>query len=260
MKTNGVKQSILDAAAPYLQGRTLKDLVIGISLIACELDDGSVGVSYVLRNGLPPECGAFGFARELIGKSASEVARLFIDETDNVQRSVGDCVLIAASQQLDGIEDDSKEAFFGIDPCPEDTVGMIGLIGPVAKALKSRVGELIVFDEGISEFYGTENVFPMCRQEELLPQCNKVIITGSSTINGSIEGLLTMCKNAKEIVMVGTSTPMFAEGWKDTGVTALAGSWWKCECKEDIFREISLGGGIKHVKKYAQQKIVRLPG
>lgn len=258
MKTTGVKQSILDAAAPYLQGRTLKDLVIGISLIACELDDGSVGVSYVLRNGLPPECGAFGFARELIGKSALEVAQLFIDGTDNVQRSVGDCVLIAASQQLDGIEDDSKEAFFGIEPCPEDTVGMIGLIGPVAKALKSKVGKLIVFDEGISTFYGTGNVFPMCRQEELLPQCNKVIITGSSTINGSIDGLLSMCAHANEIVMVGSSTPMFVDGWKGTGVTSLAGSWWKNDCKEDIFRRISLGGGIMHLKQYAVQKIVRL--
>lgn len=258
MKNTCVKQSILDAAAPYLQGRTLKDLVIGISLIACELDDGSVGVSYVLRNGLPPECGAFGFARELIGKSASEAARLFTGGTDNVQRTVGDCVLIAASHQLDGIADDRKESFFGIEPCPEDTVGMVGLIGPVAKALKSEVGKLIVFDEGISTFYGTEKVFPMCRQAELLPQCNKVIITGSSTINGSIDGLLSMCANADEIVMVGSSTPMFVDGWKGSGVTALAGSWWKKDCKEDIFRGISLGGGIKHVKQYAVQKIVRL--
>ena len=258
METKGVKQSILKAATPYLRERRLKDLIIGISLIACELDDGSVGVSYVLRNGLPPECGAFGFARELIGKNALEVAELFIHGDDNVQRSVGDCVLIAASRQLDGIEDDDKETFFGIEPAPGDTVGMIGMIGPVAKALKSWVGEIIVFDESISEFYGTENVFSMCRQEELLPKCDKVIITGSSTINGSIDGLLTMCKNAKEIVMVGTSTPMFAEGWKGTGVTALAGSWWKSECKEEIFREISLGGGIKHLKKYALQKIIRL--
>ncbi len=258
MKTKSVKYSILNVATPYLKERTLTDLVIGISLIACELDDGSVGVSYVLRNGLPPECGAFGFARELIGKNALEVARLFTDGEDNIQRGVGDCVLIAASQQLDGIEDDDKETFFGINPCGEDTVGMIGLISPVAEALKKKVGQLIVFDEGISEYYGEEDVFPMCRQEELLPKCNKVIITGSSTINGSIDGLLSMCKGAKEIVMVGSSTPMFADGWKGTGVTALAGSWWKNDCKEPIFREISLGGGIFHVKKYVEQKIVRL--
>lgn len=258
MKNTDVKKSILDAAAPYLQGRTVKDLIIGISLIGCELDDGSVGVSYVLRSGLPPECGAFGFARELIGKSAWEAARLFIDGTDNIQRSVGDCVLIAASQQLDGIEDDKKEAFFGIEPCPEDTVGMIGLISPVAKSLEGKVGRLMVFDEGISEYYGTEKVLPMRRQQELLPLCNKVIITGSSTINGSIDGLLSMCGNADEIVMVGSSTPMFAEGWKGTGVTALAGSWWKNDRKEEIFRAISLGGGIKHLKPYAVQKIVRL--
>lgn len=258
MKITDVKQSILDAATPYLHGRTLKDLVVGISLVACELDDGSVGVSYVLRNGLPPECGAFGFARELIGESAENVARLYTDGNDNLQRSIGDCVLVAASQQLDGIADDSNNSFFGINPCSSDTVGMIGLITPVAKALKNEVGNLIVFDEGISTYYGTDNVYPMCRQEELLPQCNKVIITGSSTINGSINGLLSMCSYAKEIVIVGSSTPMFASGWKGTGVTALAGSWWRNDCKDAIFREISLAGGIMHVKQYSLFKIVRL--
>ena len=82
-----------------------------------------------------------------------------------------------------------------------------------------------------------------------------MIITGSSTINGSIDGLLEMCSNARQIALVGSSTPMFPEGWKDTRVTALAGSWWPKERKEDIFRIISQGGGIAQLKSIIQYKI-----
>ena len=51
MNESLVVKNIITAAQPYLEGKTVKDLVVGISLISCQLDDGSVGVSYVLRHG-----------------------------------------------------------------------------------------------------------------------------------------------------------------------------------------------------------------
>ena len=82
-----------------------------------------------------------------------------------------------------------------------------------------------------------------------------MIITGSSTINGSIDGLLEMCSNAQQIALVGSSTPMFPELWKDTRVTARAGSWWPRERKEDIFRIISQGGGIARLRSIIRHKL-----
>ena len=76
-----------------------------------------------------------------------------------------------------------------------------------------------------------------------------------ATINGSIDGLLEMCPNASQIALVGSSTPMFPEGWKDTRVTALAGSWWPSERKDEIFRIISQGGGIAQLRQIIQHKI-----
>ena len=82
-----------------------------------------------------------------------------------------------------------------------------------------------------------------------------MIITGSSTINGSIDELLAMCSNAEQIALVGSSTPMFPEAWKETNVLSLAGSWWKNEEKDNLFKAISLGGGIAQVQAYVQKKI-----
>jgi len=255
MENTSVKHRILEAAKPYLENLTVQDLVVGISLIAVQLSNEAVGVSYVLRYGLPPECAAFGYARNAIGMSAWDVAKWSVEAKDNVGRSIGGAVLSAASQQLDIADDTDELCRYGMEITPEDTVGMIGFIKPVAKTLASQVKKLYVFDEGVSLYEGTIHVCGMDQQPVLLPECTKMIITGSSTINGSIDGLLEMCANAQQIAMAGSSTPMFPEGWKDTKATSLAGSWWPKERKEDIFRIISRGGGIAQLRSIIQHKI-----
>lgn len=255
MEKTSVKYRILEDAKAHLEGKTVKDLVVGISLIAVQLSDETVGVSYVLRYALPPECGAFGYARNAIGMSAWEVANWTVEGEDNIARSIGGAVLAAASQSLDIGDDTDDKCHYGMDITPEDTVGMIGFIRPVAKTLEKQVKKLYVFDEGVSLYEGTIRVCGMDQQPLLLPECTKMIITGSSTINGSIDGLLQMASNATQIALVGSSTPMFPEGWKDTKVTALAGSWWPKERKDDIFRIISQGGGIAQLKPIIQHKI-----
>ena len=254
MNESRIVARVLDAAAPCLAGKTVDDLVIGISLISCQLSDGSVGVSYVLRHGLPPACSAFAYAKEALGRPAAEVAAWLLEKNDNVGRSVGSAVLSAASQQLDIPDDNDPKRMFGLDFNTGDTVGMIGLIGPVAQALKNRVKELIIFDEGVSVFGGNVSVQPMNRQAELLPGCTKLIITGSSTINGTVDSLLAMGCNAEAVAMVGSSTPMYPGAWTDTNVKSLSGSWWKNEAKDDIFRTISRGGGIMELAPYMLKK------
>ena len=252
---NSVKNEILGAAMPHLAGKAVRDIVIGISLVGCELSDGSIGVAYVLRENLPAGCG-FGFAGDMLGAPAAETARLFTEGDDDLRRALGNAVLTAAVSGAKEICDDTSNHAFGIEPTENDTVGMVGLIKPVAKQMAEKAGKLIVFDEGA--YRDGENVYATELEAELLPKCSKVIITGSSTINGSIDGLLEMCKNAKKTVIVGSSTPMISAGWKNTNVTALAGTYWKKECKEEIFRTISLGGGISQLKKYSEKKIVNL--
>ena len=181
MEKTSVKYRILEAAKPYLEGKTVQDLVVGISLIAVQLSDGTVGVSYVLRYALPPECGAFGYARNAIGMSAWEVANWSVEGEDNIARSIGGAVLAAASQSLDIADDTDDKCRYGMEITAEDTVGMIGFIKPVAKVLEKQVKKLYVFDEGVSLYEGNMRVCGMDQQPVLLPECTKMIITGDLT-------------------------------------------------------------------------------
>src|SRR5690554_3337449 len=89
-----------------LKERTVRDLVIGISLIALELDNGSLGVSYVLREGLQAGCSVFPYGREVIGREAADIAVWAVTGGDHVQRGIGFAVLGAASraQKLEDAE------------------------------------------------------------------------------------------------------------------------------------------------------------
>ena len=254
-----VIDTLLATAQPYLENHIIKDAIIGLALMAVELDNGDVGLAYTLRESLPPGCSAFGFAQALIGKNAFEVAMLAREGKNDVQRGVGIAVLTAGSRQLGLPDDNDRHPFFGLEVSSEDTVGMIGMIPGIAKRFAQQARSLIVFDKAISLYEKSEaEVAPITQQAELLPKCDIVIISGTSLINQSLDALLAMCTNARDIILVGASAPMYPEAYRGTGITVLAGAWWDAAQKEELFKIISLAGGIGHVQRMTIKKAVRV--
>lgn len=253
-------EKVLKEAKPYLVGRKIKDAVLGISLIGIELDNNDIGLAYMLREHLPAGCSVFGFGQELIGANAYEIAQLLQVGTDDAQRGVGMAVLTAASKQLDLPDEDKNEAYFGLEVTSNDIVGMVGFIPPVARRFAEKAKELIVFDEDISRHGGDtlDYIKPVEKQEELLPNCNIVIISGTTFINQTIDLLLQICSCARKIVLVGASTPMYPKAYNNTNVSILAGSWWDSKLKTNLFKKISLSGGIHHVQEAMIKKAVNI--
>jgi uncharacterized protein (DUF4213/DUF364 family) len=136
---------------------------------------------------------------------------------------------------------------------PGDTVGMIGNIGPVAKQLKPKAKRMIVFDRG-----KPEGVYPEERQEELLPQCDLIVITSSTLLNGTFSRVISYCRQAREVVLTGATTPLYPEAFHGTGVTVLAGSRWFPQYKKEIFTRISQGACLRQIMQYGEKLAVRL--
>lgn len=251
-------EKVFETAKPYLEGRVIKDAVIGLSLIAIQLDNGHVGLSYVLRENLPAGCSVFPYAQNMLGKPALDIAKWVLEGQEDAQRGIGMAVLTAASRSQNLLDIKESSSTFGVDILPTDAVGMIGYIQPIAQEFEKRAKELIIFDKGLSLRGGNKgNVRAMEDQPRLLPDCDIVILSGTTMINHTIDELLSLCGKAREIIMIGPSTPMFPEAFKDTNVTVLAGSWWNSEYKDAIFKEVSLACGVSHLKKYMIKKAVR---
>ncbi len=252
-----IAKQIIEAARPYLENSVITDCVIGLSLCAIELDQNDIGLACVLRENLPAGCSVFDYTNNIIGANALDAAQWLINGQEDCQRALGMAVLTAAAEKLT-IPDDNFPLPFGLTPKPTDIIGMIGYVKPVARVLEKEASRLIIFDMGITERGKNEGaqIYPVSDQPELLPQCDIVILSGTTIINHTIDDLLPLCKNAREVVLVGSSVPMFAEGFRGTGVTKLAGSQWDKNHKSEIFKRISLACGISSLNKIMVKKVV----
>ncbi|MBU1068501.1 DUF364 domain-containing protein [Myxococcota bacterium] len=108
-----------------------------------------------------------------------------------------------------------------MDLRPDDTLGMIGNFIPLLERLRPRVRHLLVFEQIEEEVDG---ILPASLEPDLLPTCSVVVISGTTLVNHTLDGLLDLCSGAREVVLAGPSTILFAEAYRGTPVTWLAGS------------------------------------
>lgn len=249
-------ERIYQQALPSLEGKRVSEVRIGLGLLAVELDDGSLAVSYVLRDELPPGCAVIPADTPLRGIAAREMAVWAFKGFPNpLFTSLGVAVLNSVVDPA-AIERRSRDKLSELIH-PDDQIGMVGYIEPMAHFLKSRTAkELIIFDRSREQL---GDVYPESRQRELLPRCDILLVTGTTTLNRSLDAILEHATNAREVILMGTSTPLYPEAFRDTKVTQLAGSLWRQEHREAIFSAISEGRGIRALSTYGTKVYLAVP-
>ena len=248
-------ERIYQQALPSLEGKRVSEVRIGLGLLAVELDTGSLAVSYVLRDELPPGCAVIPADTLVRGIAASEMAAWTFKGSNPLFISLGVAVLNSVVDPA-AIMQRSHDTIAELIR-PDDQIGMIGYIEPMAHFLESRTAkELIIFDRS-RERLG--NVYPESRQEELLPQCDILLVTGTTLLNRSLDAILQWATNAREVILVGTSTPLYPAAFRDTKVTHLAGSLWLREHRAAIFAAISEGRGMRALSAYGTKVYLAVP-
>ena len=126
-----------------------------------------------------------------------------------------------------------------------DTVGMIGFFGPLVEPLKKSVKKLYIFEEkSISD---CPDVYPAEKTTEILPLCNVVILSATTLINKTIDRLLSQAKDARNIIIVGASTPLLPRIFSKRGVTLLSGVQVVDSAR--VLQIVSEGGGMRAFKQ-----------
>lgn len=243
---------IYEAALPRLEGKEIKDLYVGLELLAVELDGGEIGIAYVLRQEMPCGCGAPWQAGRAAGMRARDLAAAMLEGANPLHAAAGVAVCNAVAD-YDALASRVSDATGAFDVRPGDTVGMVGNIGPVARQLRPRARRLIIFDKG-----QPEGAYPEAEQERLLPECDLVVVTGSTLLNGTFDQVLARCRGAREVVLTGGTTPLYPAAFRDTGVTVLAGCRWFPRYKREIFSRVAQGACLGQITKYGQKLTVRL--
>nr|WP_245302138.1 DUF364 domain-containing protein [Symbiobacterium terraclitae] len=242
-------ERVLEAASPGLSGRRVRAVRIGPKIVGAVLDDGRFGAGYHLpgerQGGSPPvEETAVGLAA-LAGRPALAVARRCLPGQTTFDRALGLALCNAVAEPDPSRCLVDPDAAAAVPARATDTVGFVGYVGTVVRRVQAEAARTIIFDRSQED---QEDVYPEERQPELMPQCDLVFITGSALINCTLERLLTYCTRAREIVLIGPSTPLYPEAFAGSGVTVLAGFRWQVADPDEALAQIAAGAHFKHLK------------
>lgn len=250
-------QNIYSAAYDQLKGKTVTDIVVGISMLAVELDYSRIALSYTLRDNLKSGCSIFPSVQRAVGQPAESIAEWLVTGTDDIQRAIASATISAATRKE--YPSAAQTTPFGLSVREGDKVGMVGMIRPVIKQLKPYRPELYIFDKGKCSFHPDEpDLYPVEKQREIIPECDILILSGTTVINRTIDSLVDMASRAREILVLGSSTPMFPEGFRNSKVTVVAGSAWRYEDKKEIFTLVSRAAGMKALSRLMIKQQVRV--
>ncbi len=199
---------------------------------ALELDDGALGLSYVLLDNALVRLGTSAHALDIVGMDALQLAREFAVPPaagdGDLRRTLG----FAAANALSRTVMDragyapprAPDSIGGIEPQPGDHIGMIGLFSPLLKQVTAAGARLTVIELN-PEYAGHYDGYRVSLDAAELEACNKVLSTSTVLLNDTLERMLAHCRRAHHIALIGPSAgclpaPLFARG-----VDVVGGSW-----------------------------------
>jgi hypothetical protein len=125
---------------------------------------------------------------------------------------------------------------------------MVGCFGPLIAPIERRARSLEVFERVEDP---TGNLRPQREAPERLPGCDVALITATSIINHTVDGLLAAAANAREVVILGPSTPLVPEAFGERNVTMLSGV--VVEDAGGVLRVVSEGGGTRQFGPFVRK-------
>ncbi|MFB0568718.1 MAG: Rossmann-like domain-containing protein [Nitrososphaeria archaeon] len=230
-----------------MKKRSVVDLRLGLGYFAVLLDDGSLGLAHSLRSDAFHCCEISEKAGEL-GGGAWDLARLALAPR-GTDSSVGVATINAAVNP--GAKAEQGDVLDFLDLHPNEKIGMIGYFRPIVPKLR-EAHELLIFERSPQG----DEVYPDWAAEKMLPTVDVAIITGTAIINKTIDHLLELTANARQIAVVGPSTTLAADVFAKRGVTLLSGM--VVDDVEKALNIVSQGGGTRRLSKVSRKVTVDL--
>ncbi len=194
---------------------------------ALELEDGSVGLSYVLLDDTLARLHAGGDSLGIAGADALQLARRYAG-ADSFGKALGFAAANALTRCLydrAGFRPgDSADSIGQMQPRAGEHIGMIGLFRPLLGRILDSGARLTVV-ELKAELAGSAEGYRVTLDAEELATCDKVVSTSTLLLNDTLDRMLGCCRDAKWFAMVGPSAGCLPDSLFARGVTLLGGSW-----------------------------------
>lgn len=246
-------KKLLNLSIPRMKDLKVEDLRIGLGYIALKNSAGGVGLSYVLRDRLTPGCSQLKGAGEYIGADLENVAKMFMDHGNVLRASLG----LAAINSVNPAGENgttSGDVMEILDIQKDEWVGMVGFFAPLEKRIKKITPHLFVIEDN-HEYRknGTYRIF-----NEIMNNCDVMIITATSLINKTFEDILKKTEKARKRVLLGPSSPLYRDFFEGMGLDIISGMLVRDP--EQVLNIVSQGGGTMDFKNYSKKVNIVMNG
>ncbi len=197
---------------------------------AIELEDGSLGLSFVLLGEQPGAALRELRARDtstLPGMPAVALARTFAEQR-GAERTLGFAAINAITRCFFDRARFRPPAAGGsigdLDLKAGDHLGMIGLFPPlVPRALAS--GARLTVLELRADLAGPRDGWHVTLDPARLADCNKILSTSTVLLNDTLDDLLARCRHAERFALIGPGASCLPDALFARGVTTMGGTW-----------------------------------
>ena len=215
-----VIEALIENGLSLAGGERVAEVRVGLGYTAVTLESGKAGVGAMLRYLLDADgCSILPYPGTLGGRDAAELVPL-LRSPGIVEPSIGLATVNALFQPegMAGVSTGDPVDLLGIRP--KDRVAMVGYMAPVVERIRRAAAECIVFDDGRA---GEEGITETRLEEDLLPGCDVVVLSATSLLNKTFDRLVELSAGAREICVMGASTPLAPDVFRPRGVTLLSG-------------------------------------
>ena len=194
---------------------------------ALELEDGSLGMSYVLFDDSLQQLRADTGRWDLQGADALELATHFARDNGPLQTlgfAAANALTRCLMDRAGFLPDRSTDSIGQMQPQKGEHIGMIGFFKPLLEPILQSGAHLTVLE--LDPALVTENAhYRVTLNPAEIAQCNKVLSTSTLLLNNSLDRMLKNCRRAHRFAMVGPSAGCLPDALFSRGVTLQGGSW-----------------------------------
>jgi len=188
------------------------------------LSDGTIGLTYLAMDGVLDDLASVLPGLSLAGRSPLALAERYAGAR-GWERALGLAAINAVGQYvLAGYRSltpmpDNLDA---LTVAPGERVGMVGHFGRLVEPLRARGVPLTVIELDAALVH-EEAGFEITLDATRLERCERVIITGTTLLNHSLERVLAHCTEAREIHLLGPSASCLPDLLFEAGITRVGG-------------------------------------
>lgn len=199
----------------------------GGEFCALELDDGSIGLSYVMLDDTFARLVEVSPSVGLKGADALALARQYVHGAGPM-RTLGFAAVNALTRAFfnrAGYRPPaSTDSIGGLDPRPGEHIGMIGLFRPLVGTVTAAGARLTVL-ELREELVAEQAGFRVSLNPDDIADCSKVLSTSTILLNDTLDAVLAACRAAERMVLVGPTAGCLPDPLFERGVTLVGGTW-----------------------------------